>query len=336
MKKFSALVLGLSMVLTPLSSLAAFTMPSELLAAIQSGKAMTFSGEMHGHAGNYYMALWINGTSTLSQANPMGATKATIDISAPQGKLRAKVQIRVKEKKMYVFIDSIEGSLDNVVTHFAGSMKSKQWFSIPMDEIASSEMQAQDMSSMDEFLQLMSAPAKNGGTIYTLTLTRDAAREVVQGLSDMNLRDLGIEITNAMPPKVTFQVQMTVDAKNSLQLTTMNMDLSQTGFGISLKGWSAPAKSGFTVEVPKNVVSADEWANAMGNLWTPDFGIPPSTHDEWEDTSSSKDSTWTDTGSTDSWMDSSSSNWGSSSDDCLMDISAVRHGGCDIQKPTHR
>ena len=331
------------MLLAPVSSLAEFTHPSELFILMSKANLpVGFSGELHGNVDNFWFSAWLSGSSKGTNiANATGEVNGTFDVAKDGGKARVNFEMRVVDSNVYFYVDSIEGTYDDMVWHSALSMKTKTWVKIPVPADMAMDMTAADFSEMDSMLQLTTRALTNG-TAYDITLTRDAAREMLQNLRDMDHPEWN-EAFSAVPRTAAFHMTVSTNKADGFTAASATLDMGSKKVTVNAKG-SAWLLTSLTVTAPKGAVSIEDWTSPLMNDFGGSMFDEPSAHDSTWDVESGSD--W-DTPTDDS---SSSSSWSNEENgsgertpanmipegDCSLDLDAVRHGECDTFQRTPR
>jgi hypothetical protein len=282
-------------ILVPLTTLAAFTTPGELLMSIASkGVPVNFSEEIHGSYQNqYFISAWMSGDAQGATLNDIAMNmRMTFDFAMPDTTMRAKFQFRMKDGTLYMLPESVTGKYSNEVMDLAGNLIGKKWIAIPMDE--SMGMEASDpmmLSALDEIFDLSSAAGRNGGTTYTLSLKREIVQEIMKELRAQS--SMHPELEAAMDalsaPQVRLVVTMDMDANDSMVSARAEGNLSIPEFKGTLKSTATMSKTPIVVTVPTNVVSMDALdgiTDTLNSRYNPDPFLEEDTSwEEWEGTS---------------------------------------------------
>jgi hypothetical protein len=334
MKRFISSALALGMLLAPMGSLAEFTKPSELFVLMTKGNLpVGFSGELHGNVDNMWFSAWISGSSKGTDvASAMGTVKGTFDISKDGGKARVKFQARMVDSNVYFYVDSIEGTYDDNVWHSALSMSTKTWVKVPVPADAATDISEADFSELDEMLQLTTRALTNG-TEYDITLTRDAARNMLKNLRDMDHPEWD-DAFSAVPRTAAFHMTVTTDTSDAFTQAAGTLEMGSKKVTANAKGsaWVLPS---LTVTAPTSSVSIEDWASPLMNMDNM-FGMPSSHDDIWEEHSGSGWDTPSDdveVNDEDMWPTTENT---IPEGDCRLDVDAVRHNECSSFERTPR
>lgn len=335
MKRFISSILTLGMLLTPSFSLAEFTKPSELFMLMSTANLpIGFSGELHGNVDNYWFAAWIDGsTKGTNASNALVNMKGTFDIAMKGGKARVKFQMRVVDGNAYLYIDTIDGTYEDALWKSAASLKTKTWIKIALPEELSVDPPAADYLILDELLKITSRTTGNG-TAYDLTLTREAARDMLKNMRDMEYSDWD-DTLSALPRTAAFHMTVQTDKADAFVQTNGTIEMASKKMSFTMKGsaWVLPS---LVVTAPKDSMSMEEWAmslmDVLGGGGYSMFGTP--VYDTEDMTSEEEWTTDWEEHTHDDWEDSSTDmipEW-----DCRLNLDAVRHGECDTFERTPR
>ncbi len=343
MKRFISSVLTLGMLLTPSFSLAEFTKPSELFMLMSTANLpIGFSGELHGNVDDYWFAAWINGsTKGTNASNALVNMKGTFDIAMKGGKARVKFQMRVVNGNLYFYVDSIDGTYEDALWKSAASLKTKTWIKIELPEELSVDPPSADYFILDEILNITSRPVSNG-TTYELSLTREAVRDMLKSMRDMEYSDWD-DAFSALPRTAKFNMTINTDKADGFVQTNGTVEMASKKMSFDVKGsaWVMPS---LVVTAPKDSMSMEEWTmslmDVLGGGGYSVFGTP--VYDSEDTTSEEEWSTEWEEHTHDDWEEYTPDEWEDSSVDmipewdCRLDLDAVRHGECDTFERTPR
>jgi hypothetical protein len=292
---------------------------------------------LHSNADKYWFSAWVSGSSKgTSVSNATGTMKGTFDIAMDGGKARVKFEMRVVDSTVYFYVDSIEGTYDDMLWHSALSMKTKTWVKISVPPELGMDPSAADFTAMDEMLQ-MTARTLTNGTAYDITFTRDAARDMLKNLRDMDHPEWE-DAFSAIPRTATFHMTVSTNKSDAFTQASGDLTLGSKKLTMNAKGsaWVLPS---LTVKAPAQSISIEDWTSPLMN------GLGGGMFDN----SSDNNSNW-DIPDNSDWDMPTDSNWGNPSDnweessptdmipegDCRLDLNAVRHGECSSFERTPR
>lgn len=338
MKRFVSSILTLGMLLTPSFSLAEFTKPSELFMLMSSANLpIGFSGELHGNVEGYWFSAWISGSSKGTNAsNALANVKGTVDVSKDGGKLRVKFQMRVVDGNAYFYVDSIDGSYEDALWKSGLNIKTKTWIKVELPAELATDLTAADYSMVDEILHLTSTVTSTG-TSYELSLTREAARDMLKNMRDMEYSEWS-DTLSALPRTAKFNMKVDTNKSDAFTKTSGRMEMGSKKMTFNAKG-SAWVLSSLTVAAPADSMSMEEWTKTLMNSMTGGgysvFDQPLST-DEWEEEWSQpvEDIDWDEY--YENWSDGDTGAAVIPEGDCRLDADAIRRGMCDTFERTPR
>ena len=261
-----------ALILAPVTALAAYQTPGELIWAIQENSARTFKVTANGTADQTYVSVWMDGASQGSTAETMKSqTNATVDIVRGSDKLRVKGEMRAVNGWFYAHVDSMEGALAEIF----GDLLTGDWVKLPFTKEMSTEMTngiALDLGSFDAAVanQMFKMTRAEGGGIqvYTLTLGNDASPALAQRIRDM-LGDT-LPVSDDFFPwqaledgtRMTLTIKMNDDKFVSSTLAlTMKVKHSSFTANVTETAMNEEVK----VEIPENVMSFDDVSEALSS-----------------------------------------------------------------------
>ncbi len=270
--------------LAPVAAQAQFAEPTDILstAVTQShGLPFDFRGEFHGHYQGYWASLWLTGSGQKDE-NSRSAAKITVDVANQGNTLRAKLETRMVEKKMYVMIQSVTGKMENEFITAALQATGKKWI---MSDVMDGELATSDESQAMEFAQYLRLDSVKtdsvGNTLYTLILTRDAARELSR-----ELRNITELVPQQSVPRIALTVTVTLDRDNRPIKTAVDFAAETVDAGITGTLTATRRSSPVTVQVPAGAVDTSSLP-FLGLPDVPDFSMPVD-----DGSSSSADDSW--------------------------------------------
>ncbi len=213
--------------LAPQLSLAAFQTPGEFFDTLSHDtRAHTAASEVHVTAKDMSMAAWISGTSQGTELSDTRADmQATIHVQMPDHLVKAKVQMKIADETMYFLIESLDAGNDPALMTAMSSVKLNQWYALSLksdpsmpsaDEIEQSRQQVLQM--VDQMLTLQ-ASAANGGTQYTLGLSRQFRRQMAPLLRDLAKqmgKSMGLRVAGT--PVVNVSIKADADGNDLLRM----------------------------------------------------------------------------------------------------------------------
>ncbi len=349
MKRFVSSLLTLGMLLTPSLSLAEFTRPSELFMLMaDTGMPVGFSGELHGNVDEYWFSAWISGSSKgTNGANALANVKGTVDVSMKGGMVRVKFQMRVVDGAAYFYVDSIDGSYEDALWKSGMNIKTKTWIKVELPADLSMEPVEADYTMIDEILHLTSTVTSTG-TSYELSLTREAVRDILKNMRDMEYSQWS-DALSALPRTAKFSMTVNTNKADAFTSTSGSMEMGSKKMTFSAKG-SAWLLSSLSVAAPANSMSMEEWTTGLMSAFGVSGPFDMLNHNDdmqqWEEEwgEPAEDIDWDEY--YENWSDGDpSSNWEDDGDtgvdvipegDCRLDADAIRHGLCDTFERTPR
>lgn len=270
----------------PVLVFAAFPSPSDLFQALRMrSKPMDASFEVHASYQNVYVSLWSKGASEgRDLPSIQSSLKMTLDISAPQGTVRTKMQMRIVHQTLYFFVDGVTGNAENEFGRLAAQAAGKKWFSVSLKDLPAQDNPFEGMTDDEKsaligkivnaaFL-LMSSPAANGKWTYSLTL-HPAATESLQRLSLDNPSSSPMFDTQnqmqdfaAIVRALNFHALFTADSNDEVQSMKLYAALDQDGLHFVVLGTATVRSKPLTVDVPAGAVSLGEQLNDWGAMPT--------------------------------------------------------------------
>ncbi len=271
MRRALSACLALTLLAAPIGNLAqAYSSFSELYGALlaMEQRPMDSSMEMHGRYANYYFSAWLSGSTEGKGLDMKSTMKMTVDVKGEEVNLRAKLQMRVVDRTVYVRVESVDGKFQRDGTNVLSKLTMKQWIALPLDEM-NSEWNTQDESllsaleELDQFFTISSLEKKDM-TVYTITLKREVLKEIMKALRDATAEDMpGITIPlKHIPPSFTFNISMTMD-RAGLRSSDITCNVTHTFFALSLKGKGKLHNGPLVVVAPTDTITLDE---AVGKI----------------------------------------------------------------------
>lgn len=326
MRTFLSVLTGLSL-LSPLAAHAEFTTPQDVLTAVESGSEglpFDFSGELHGHYENYYLSAWLSGSGQKEGELSRSSAKITVDFASNGNTVRGKLQTRMVEKKMYLLLEGLSGKLENEIAKAVVEVTGKKWIQSDIAQMETdTEYDAMQRDMLADVLRVDSVKTDSvGNTLYTLTLTRDAARELSKSLREMASGYVGEGVT----PRMNVTIKITLDRNNMLIKATADATVEAGPAGLNASFTVSRRSSGVSVTAPANAVDAESLYGEM-------FGIPVT---PWNSPAPEWDSSDWDSGSDSGW----DSNWEMPAvpepPSSACTLSEIRLGNCQVQRQSRR
>ena len=181
------LALSLAVLALPVSALAVFAKPSELLNAMQfEGKPLDVAYEAHAQMDDIYASVWLKGNVEGTDAEDAKANlRLTVDFVQGEENLRGKAQLRLIDKTLYMMLDSITCISGNPCAYvdLAEGYANNQWYSLSLENLQEqqgvddAEAEAIVKIIVDAALSLERTQSGNEST-YSLKLKRAAAAEL--------------------------------------------------------------------------------------------------------------------------------------------------------------
>ena len=303
MKRFLASLSTATLLASPLSALA--MMPGELLSKLSTMTAPSSTTlELHGHAEDVYFSVWASGSQagTFMHPDAKAKWKATIDVVQGAMKVRAKVQLRMFQNTVYFKLDSIDGSVDDLLGTFSWELLQKPWARMALDDGTMTDMPTMESFMGDPMMLEMlngffdvTEDRFPGGKAYTLTPS-------MSFLAHMD-----------MPPGARLDLKIRVNTTNDgipnyAGITAIVEDPSE-GLSMTLTAETQRSGDQVYVEVPKDAMSWEEMEWHLdslmgggapmfpsfpmmdGEAWMPDVSDMPM-EDDWNDEMESQPEWW--------------------------------------------
>ncbi len=230
----------------------------------------------------------------------------TVDVANGGNTVRGKLQTKMVEGKLYFLIESVTGRLENEILQAALSVTGKKWIMADAAELAQ-QMQDPDGEHMQaemigEFMRIDTVKKDSvGNTVYTLILTRDAARELSKSLREMS----SSYISGAVAPRISARITVTLDKNNALIKATTDFSAEAGIAGLTGSFTVSRRSSSVTVAAPAGAVDIMTLGSSIPGF--SDFVPSMDSSSEWDDSSySSESSNWMNESDTNSWDSSSS------------------------------
>lgn len=184
--RYLPIAVSLTLLLSPVTALAAASSPSELISSIQSsGVSRNFTVTTHSESNGTYTTVWANGVAQGSGMNSEFWTMATIDMARQGRSMRAKVEVMIVGDTLYAKLHSLSGDLGDGFVGGPEAFMANKWvsttadagavqqlfFGIPFDVSAIDASQADTMFSM-----------RASNDTYTLTLMPGSAVKLAMTL----------------------------------------------------------------------------------------------------------------------------------------------------------
>lgn len=265
--------------LSPVAVLAVFDSPSSIIQTIDRNPTPNMASvTVHGHAEKIWFSAWISGVREGLDPLTMKANfKATMDIDFGTGKIRAKLEVRMKDGTMWARLESVEGNWDNEAFSSTLNFFQKKWIEFPLKDLEISEEDSYEF--FDNFFTM-----ERAGTHYELRLKREMYREIMDSFP-LALRSL--------------RAQIDIDTTNDDRIRKMQADMSAHGSDVAFTLTATMESTGsVTVDAPDESVNFQDIQNAsLSPFWSkssffPEEALMPESS-EWEDG-------WND-GSDDAW-----------------------------------
>lgn len=286
MKRLSFAVAA-SFLLIPVSTLAAYSTPAELMAAVQ-GKSVPRSFTVTAHAMNddTFVTVWASGAEqgTDPQTIQM-TTKATVDVVKGKLRIRAKAELLATGGMLYARLVSFDGSYQSAFASIAGVVKQQKWVSMPLDEAmldqitggSAMNVSSADPAQADNMFHMQSKPGKNGGTVYTLTLTQDYASTLAQLIRQM-LNDQSTANDDFFPWRqlaegMRFESTVMTDAHDAFVSSVFSLSTASSASSLSISGSEQKLAAALSVKAPSNAITMDQALATFNDLQP---GVPAS------------------------------------------------------------
>lgn len=291
MRKFAALLASVSL-LSPLAASAELATPSDVLMAVENGSKnlpLDFSVEIHGHYQDYWLSAWILGSGQETEGHSRSTAKITVDFASNDNTVRGKLQTRMLEKKMYLLIESVSGKLENEIAKAIVEVTGKRWI---VSDVAETEADAiadgMERDMLADALRVDSVQTDSvGNTLYTLTLTRDAAREMSKSLREM----ASGYVENGVTPRTNITLKITLDRNDMLIKAAADVTVETGPAGLNATFAVTRRSSNVSVTAPANAVDALSLYNGIFQPMMPEWEMPQE-FDEDQDWNMELNSDW--------------------------------------------
>lgn len=286
--------------LTPLTSLAAYQNPSDLLRGAEfDGGARDFSMEFHGGADGTYASAWINGAAEGSSPETVRAKlAATIDIHTDGITMRSRHEVLIADQKAYLRMKEFGG--DGIVDTMSLSDELMgKWYVLPLDEAEFLSLPVTDVNATDamiggiseQFSSLPSSPEElqrigteiidnifalqtapfDGGTAYTLSLKPDFFKHILRIAAEMAgenpdilLLEPGVmELRRNLDDAVSFSMKIDMNTDGKMRFGRFDFSYDKDGVKVNSKGQTAVRSSAVVFDAPQNAEPIDALASLL-------------------------------------------------------------------------
>ncbi len=294
MRKFVTMAALVSMVLPSLAA-AAFTEPADIIAGMQKlQQSANAEYEIHVQVPkqNVFISMWVDGAGSGKGADVKATANMTLDVAAPFTKIRAKLQMRVVDGKVYLLVDSVDGDVQHELMSFVAKLQAKKWFmlTVPEEILAAAEEQDETMLGMVRDLsnKLFTMTEKNG--TYTLVLKPGAGDQLAELLATMS--NAGAVPPMDDPSLTQFLNQVTLDIKARTKADavtdssfTMTGRMRESGEVVTIKamGSFVARSTALVVKAPENAIDLEKYISEKMGL--PMGGSTWEDSSDWEDMS---------------------------------------------------
>lgn len=270
-----------SLLLMPMQSLAAYSSPADLMAAVQENSVPhSFSVTAHAMSDGTYISVWASGTGQgRNPATMKATTKATVDVVKGKLKIRAKAELLATDGVLYARLVSLDGSYMNAFASVSGMLKQQLWVSMPLDEAMLESLtggnglnmtSSMDPSEADHMFHMQSKAGKNGGTVYTLSLTQDFAVTLAQLIREM-LNDNSSASDDFFPWRqlaegMRFESTIVTDAKDAFVSSAFSLSTSSNTSSLTINGTEKRLGGSLAVKAPANAVTMDQALASFADL----------------------------------------------------------------------
>jgi hypothetical protein len=237
----------------PVCVAAADPLPSDLLSTVlHSNRPLEISAESHVETDGTYASLWLTGRSTAGFLRGSAQLAFTLDVATAGATVRAKAQLRRIDGDLYLWIESIDGGLDDVMKTVKASLALKQWIRIPAADLPSENV-VMDLSMFDDVFQVTMLEVEK----HRLTLTREAMKSLLRQLQASSFAPT--KVSGRAAATVTIDVRKPASGLPALYL---DATLRQPGTSSTTVLWVATRSAVADVEVPRNVTNLEAFADS--------------------------------------------------------------------------
>lgn len=267
----------------PALAFAYYTKPGELLGALTfRGKPVDVAYQMSVRSKEVWGTAELKGEWEGTDVATMKANmQLSLDVSTPEAKIKAKGQMRIAQKTVYLLLENIESSVKNDDIDAASKIAGKQWYSVSLDDLASdteklsgveNEKAVKAMADLANAAFSLTAQSQKTGRVYSLKLRRNAAKDILavvqrfaaeEGVTRKPTNRELAEFRKILS-KLNIQLKVTTDsADQPLSLKTYVAIRHQMGTA-AIQGTVALRSKPVTVTVPANAVEFDKAVEALG------------------------------------------------------------------------
>ncbi len=269
----------LAILAIPTAVFAYYSSPSELLmAASLAGKPVDFAYEAHGSYEDMYASVWMKGSAQGKKIDDATLDmRATADVALEGGQARMKVRARVKDQILYFLLESLEGSAAEELEMYAGSVHSRQWYAMPLDDLQEQGEEAIGITDdqgkeiairvMDAILR-MDRVSTADGSVYSIKLKRNAAAELRKVLTTLESTYPELEsetITSSdiaelrkIFARTQFHVKVITDKEDALRGIKFYAGYKERKTSLVVQGDVNLRSTPVAVQVPANAQMLDE------------------------------------------------------------------------------
>lgn len=275
-----SLAIAATLMAMPVSALAAYSTPSELMTAVRDNSVpRSFSVTAHAMSDGTYVSVWTSGSEQGSDPSTMQVNaKATVDVVHGNLKVRVKAELLAINGTLYARLVSFDGGYQNAFASISGMLKQHQWVSMPLDEAlvdgltggTALQVGSADPTDADTMYHMQSAPGKNGGTVYTLSLTQDYAVTLAQLIREM-LHDESPSSDDFFPWRqlaegMRFDNTVVMNGNGGFVSSTFSLSTASDKSSFSVTGSEYRLGSALALKAPTNVVSIDQALASFDDL----------------------------------------------------------------------
>ncbi len=280
-----SIVLTTLFLLSPLTASAAYTTPSEILDAMQTGTPHSFSATAHAASANkMYVSVWANGNLEGNDPTTIKFwTKATVDVVSGDMKVRAKVELMMMDGVLYAKLNSLDGSMKNIFASLSATFRQNVWLKMPLDTDASALLPEHayflptgDIYDADTIFNVTSVSNKKG-TLSTLTLKPDAAADLALMIREL-LQDTEAVSDDFFPwralaESVQFEMTLQTDSRGAFVGSSYTMSTKGANSSFALSGTEKPTTA-LKLTAPSDAIGLEELGTMFTNSMPSHMGMP--------------------------------------------------------------
>jgi hypothetical protein len=290
------------------------------------------TAEFHGHMKDIYTAVWASGSGQMG-SDVRSTMQTTFDVAVKGNSARFKTQIRVLPEAAYLLIQGITGTMQNTALQGTLSLAAKQWMKMPTSEDIPTPWgdaisNAESVAEIANMLRIDSQRTDAAGnTVYTMTLSRAAAKEIMRALRQAS-QEFGIADTGS--PTMSVIVHLTVGRDGGMIAADANITMDGGDVGGSGHFRITRRSSPVTVTAPANALDMDAFFAAVTDGFSTGLREDHTTEVWPEEFNGDSSSTGEDWSTSDDWSD-----WGTVPESKTCTITQIRAGEC-IASRSHR